>query len=130
MIPLRMVGIASNVAFVTYGVLFGSIPTVVLHTVLLPLNIYRLYEMLRLIKQVEAASKGDMSLDWLKPFMTERAINAGDTLFRKGDQANHLYFVVGGRLHLDEMFDNIKRLESALRARDQEVLTLRKAVAG
>lgn len=194
MIPLRMVGIASNVAFVTYGILFGSIPTVVLHTVLLPLNIYRLYEMLRLIKQVEAASKGDMSLDWLKPFMTERAINAGDTLFRKGDQANHLYFVVGGRLHLDEinidimpgavvgefgmlapertrtqtltctesgavleisyekieqlyyqnptfgfyflrlstarLFDNIKRLESALRARDQEVLTLRKAVAG
>lgn len=189
-----MVGIASNVAFVTYGILFGSIPTVVLHTVLLPLNIYRLYEMLRLIKQVEAASKGDMSLDWLKPFMTERAINAGDTLFRKGDQANHLYFVVGGRLHLDEinidimpgavvgefgmlapertrtqtltctesgavleisyekieqlyyqnptfgfyflrlstarLFDNIKRLESALRARDQEVLTLRKAVAG
>lgn len=103
MIPLRMVGIASNVAFVTYGILFGSIPTVVLHTVLLPLNIYRLYEMLRLIKQVEAASKGDMSLDWLKPFMTERAINAGDTLFRKGDQANHLYFVVGGRLHLDEI---------------------------
>ena len=194
MIPLRMVGIASNVAFVTYGVLFGSIPTVVLHTVLLPLNIYRLYEMLRLIKQVEAASKGDMSLDWLKPFMTERAINAGDMLFRKGDRANHLYFVVGGRLHLNEinidimpgavvgelgmlapertrtqtltctesgavleisyekieqlyyqnptfgfyflrlstarLFDNIKRLESALRERDQEVLTLRKAVAG
>ena len=70
MIPLRIVGIVSNVAFVTYGLLFGSYPTVVLHSILFPLNIYRLREMLNLIKQVGAASKGDMSLDWLKPFMS------------------------------------------------------------
>jgi hypothetical protein len=103
MIPLRMVGIASNVAFISYGLLFGSVPTVMLHGILFPLNIYRLREMYILIRQVEAASKGDMSLDWLKPFMTERAITAGETLFRKGDQANHLYFVVTGKLRLEEI---------------------------
>lgn len=103
MIPLRLIGIASNVAFVTYGALFGSIPTVMLHSLLFPLNIYRLYEMLRLIKQVEAASKGDMSLDWLKPFMSERPIKVGEVLFHKGDEANTLYFVVSGRLHLQEI---------------------------
>jgi CRP/FNR family transcriptional regulator, cyclic AMP receptor protein len=103
MIPLRLIGIASNVAFVTYGALFGSIPTVMLHSILFPLNIYRLYEMLRLIRQVEAASTGDMSLDWLKPFMSERKVKVGQTLFSKGDQANTLYFVVSGRLHLHEI---------------------------
>src|SRR3974390_313953 len=103
MIPLRVIGISSNIAFVTYGILFHSVPTVILHSILLPLNIYRLREMLNLIKQVEAASKGDMSLDWLKPFMSKRAIEAGQILFRKGDEANSLYFIVTGRLHLREI---------------------------
>ncbi|HEY6025055.1 MAG TPA: cyclic nucleotide-binding domain-containing protein [Pseudolabrys sp.] len=103
MIPLRVVGIASNVAFVTYGVLFHSPPTIVLHAILLPLNVYRLREMLNLIKQVAAASKGDMSLDWVKPFMRKRMVEAGDILFHKGDEANHMYYVVTGRLHLNEI---------------------------
>ena len=103
MIPLRIVGIVSNVAFVTYGLLFGSYPTVVLHSILFPLNIYRLREMLNLIKQVGEASKGDMSLDWLKPFMSQRPIRTGEVLFCKGDEAHHMYFVVTGRLHLREI---------------------------
>ena len=103
MVPLRIVGIASNCAFVTYGILFGSVPTVVLHTILLPLNIYRLREMLNLVKQVRVAAQGDMSMDWLKPFMSKRSIKAGDILFQKGDEADHVYFVVSGRLHLNEI---------------------------
>ena len=193
MIPLRIVGIASNIAFITYGVLFGSIPTVVLHSLLLPLNIYRLREMNNLIRKVRAASRGDMSLDWIKPFMSKRTVDAGEVLFRKGDEANHMYFVVDGQLHLNEinidilpgavvgelgmlapartrtqtlvctqsgsvleirydrieqlyyqnpkfgfyflrlstarLFENIRRLEGTLAKRDQEILTLRKAIA-
>ena len=34
------------------------------------------------------------------------------------------------RLSTARLFDNIKRLESALRERDEEVLSLRKALAG
>ena len=108
MIPLRIVGIASNVAFIAYGILFHSIPTVMLHSTLLPLNIFRLREMYKLIQQVRAASKGDMSLDWLKPFMSKRTVEAGEILFRKGDEANHMYFVVDGQLHLNEIDINIQ----------------------
>jgi hypothetical protein len=107
MVPLRVIGIASNFAFVTYGFLFGSYPTVVLHSILLPLNVYRLREMLNLIKQIKTASQGDLSMEWLKPFMSKRAINAGEILFRKGEQANHMYFVVAGRLHLHEIDINV-----------------------
>jgi hypothetical protein len=103
MVPLRIIGICSNVAFVTYGVLFGSYPTIVLHSILFPLNIYRLREMLNLIKQVKSASQGNMSMDWLKPFMHKRQITAGDILFRKADEADRMFFVVSGRLHLQEI---------------------------
>lgn len=103
MVPLRATGIAANVAFISYGFLFGSLPTIVLHAILFPLNVYRLAEMLKLIKAVRAASTGDLSMDWIKPFMRERAIAAGEVLFRKGDEADHMYFVVSGRLHLHEI---------------------------
>jgi CRP-like cAMP-binding protein len=83
--------------------MFGSVPTIVLHAILFPLNVYRLSEMLKLIKQVKAASAGDLSMDWIKPFMSKRAIKAGEILFRKGDEANHMYFVVSGKLRLHEI---------------------------
>ncbi len=103
MVPLRMIGIASNVAFVTYGYYIGSLPTVVLHSVLFPLNVYRLHEMLKLVREVKAASRGDYSMDWLKPFMTKRAMQAGEHLFRKGDSADEMYFLLNGKLHLEEL---------------------------
>ena len=103
MVPLRATGIAANVAFISYGFLFGSLPTIVLHAILFPLNVYRLAEMLNLIKAVRAASTGDLSMDWIKPFMKERAIAAGEVLFHKGDEADHMFFVVSGRLHLHEI---------------------------
>lgn len=103
MVPLRIIGIASNIAFVTYGLLFGSLPTVILHAVLFPLNIYRLHEMLKLLREVKAASRGDQSMDWLKPFMTSRDIRTGEVLCHKGDDAEEMYFVVKGKLRLAEI---------------------------
>lgn len=103
MVPLRVVGIASNISFISYGLMIGSLPVVILHALLFPLNIYRLHEMLCLLKKVKQAVRGDLSMDWLKPFMNKRAVAAGETLFRKGDEANGMLFLVNGRLHLKEI---------------------------
>jgi hypothetical protein len=103
MVPLRIVGIASNVAFITYGTLLGSPPIYVLHGILFPLNIYRLHEMRKLIAEVKTASSGDLNMDWIKPFMTKRTVAPGEILFRKGDEADRMYFVVSGRLLLHEI---------------------------
>lgn len=46
-IPLRMIAIASNVAFLSYGIALGLTPVWVLHALLLPLNTWRLMEALR-----------------------------------------------------------------------------------
>ncbi len=44
---LREVGIASNVVFIVYGTLAHVLPVLVLHTLLLPLNSWRLWEIFR-----------------------------------------------------------------------------------
>jgi CRP-like cAMP-binding protein len=103
MIPLRIVGICSNCAFIAYGYLDGLYPVLILHLVLLPLNTWRLQEMLRLTKQVREAAQSDLKMDWLKPFASSRRISAGDALFRKGDPAGAMYFIVSGRCRLTEL---------------------------
>ena len=102
MIPLRIVGICSNCAFIAYGYLGGLYPVLILHLVLLPLNGLRLREMLRLTKQVREAMRADLKMDWLKPFTSTSRYAAGDILFRKGEAARALYFVVSGRYRLTE----------------------------
>jgi hypothetical protein len=42
---LRWVAIASNVAFIAYGYLGGLAPVLLLHTLLLPVNVYRLAQL-------------------------------------------------------------------------------------
>jgi CRP/FNR family transcriptional regulator, cyclic AMP receptor protein len=103
MIPLRLTGIANNITSITFALLAGVYPMAIQHIVLLPLNIYRLVQMLKLIKQVKAASAGDLTIEWLKPYMTKQAVRAGDILFRKGEEAERMYFIISGRFHLNEI---------------------------
>lgn len=103
MIPLRLVGICSNCVFIIYAY-FGTLyPVLILHIILLPLNLLRLREMLRLTKQVSAATRADLSMDWLKPFTSTRQLETGDVLFRKGDRANAMFFIVSGAYRLVEI---------------------------
>ena len=46
MIPLRVLGLASNVSWIAYGALAGVYPPRLLHVVLLPLNAVRLRQMI------------------------------------------------------------------------------------
>lgn len=102
MIPLRLVGIISNCLFVLYGYLAGALPVLVLHLVLLPLNAWRLWQMKSLIEKVKQAAAGDLSIQWLKPFMASRPCRAGDVLFQAGNAADRMYYVVSGSFSLVE----------------------------
>ena len=103
MVPLRIVGICSNVFFIAYGYLAPAYPLFVLHIALLPLNLFRLREMLTLVRQVGDATAGDLNMDWLKPFTTKQTAKAGEVLFRKGDKADAMYFVVSGEFKVTEL---------------------------
>ena len=66
------------------------------------LNSYRLHQMLQLIRDVKRSVNSDLSLDWLKPFMTERNYSAGEVLFYKDEKAEDMLYIVSGRFRLVE----------------------------
>jgi CRP/FNR family transcriptional regulator, cyclic AMP receptor protein len=103
MIPLRIAGIVANCLFLSYGYFEPAYPQLILHSILLPLNSLRLYQMIQLVKKIEAAANSDLSMNWLKPFMTKQMCKAGDVLFRKGDIATELYYTLTGKFQLEEM---------------------------
>jgi CRP/FNR family cyclic AMP-dependent transcriptional regulator len=103
MIPLRVAGIAHNVVSIVFGALAGVYPTLVQHAVLLPLSSYRLHEMRKLVRSVKEAAAGDHSLEWIKPFTTKRNVKVRDVMFRKGDVADRMFFVVSGQFLVREL---------------------------
>lgn len=108
MVPLRVMGICGNCAFIAYGYLFSLYPILALHLILLPLNSLRLRQMVQLTRQVREASQGDLNMEWLRPFASKRQTHSGDVIFRKGDKANEMFLVVEGRYRLSELgFDVI-----------------------
>ena len=58
--------------------------------------------MLKLVKKARIATEGDTSLEWLKPFMTERKYRKGDTLFKKDDAANEMFLTISGKFLVRE----------------------------
>lgn len=103
MVPLRIAGIVSTIFFILYGYYAKSYPTMFMYLFLLPLNVVRLRQMLMLVKKVKVSSSGDLSMNWLKPFMTRRQYFKGDILFQKGDVAEEMYYTVTGKFLLTEL---------------------------
>jgi hypothetical protein len=99
---LRQIAIASNIAFITYGVAGSVIPVLVLHALLLPLNIWRLWEIGETQKAILAALSGDLRADWLEPFATTVKLHPGELLFAQGDPGDTMYFIVSGTILLRE----------------------------
>jgi Cyclic nucleotide-binding domain len=103
MVPLRVSNMISNVFFMAFGALAHDIKTFLLYVLLLPINTIRLYQMLRLVKKARSAAQGDTSMEWLKPFMTQRKYREGDVLFNKDDTANEMFLTVTGKFLVSEI---------------------------
>ncbi|MGH7683983.1 MAG: diguanylate cyclase domain-containing protein, partial [Vulcanimicrobiaceae bacterium] len=76
---------------------------VVLFAILLPLNVWRLRELMLLTKTVQSALTGDLSMEWLRPFMQPRKYAAGEYIFRKGDPQTDVLYIVSGTVRLPEI---------------------------
>ena len=103
MVPLRIANMAGCTFFVAFGALSGNVATFILYLLLLPINAIRLRQMLNLIKRARIATEGDTSLEWLKPFMTERKYRRGDKLFKKDDAATEMFLTVTGKFLVREI---------------------------
>jgi CRP-like cAMP-binding protein len=102
-IPLRIAGIGSAFFFLCSGIFARSFPSIFLYALLLPVNSYRLFQMIDLIKKVRSAASSDLSMDWLEPFMTKRSYRKGDILFHRGDLADEMFLAVKGKYVVSEL---------------------------
>ena len=103
MVPLRVLAIVANCFLITVFAVSHSWFPMALQALALPMNGYRLHQMIVLIRNVREAIRGKPSLDWLKPFMTERHFSKGDVLFAKGEPADKMFCAVTGRYVLNEL---------------------------
>jgi CRP-like cAMP-binding protein len=102
MIPLRVFGMLTNVILIATAIPSHNYLQLVLHGFLLPMNAYRLHQMLQLVRDVKKSVNSDLSMEWLKPFMTERKCATGEVLFYKDEKADYMLYIVSGRFRLVE----------------------------
>jgi hypothetical protein len=102
MVPLRVANMIGCALFAAYGALSGTITTFLLYLLMVPINAFRLRQMLVLVKKARTATQGDTSMEWLKPFMTERKYRKGDNLMKKGDVADEMLMTVTGKFLIKE----------------------------
>src|SRR6478672_10212609 len=102
MIPLRVFGILANVVLIVTAVPTHNYLVMGVQTVMLFVNSYRLHQMLQLVRDVKKSVNSDLSMEWLKPFMTERKCVAGEVLFYKDEKAESMFYIVSGRFQLVE----------------------------
>ena len=103
MIPLRILALASNVLFMAYGYVDHLYPVLILHALLFPVNTLRLVQFQRLVRDMREANCGDLSIQSLLPYMTRRKFAAGETLVRKGERADRLYYLLDGELEIADI---------------------------
>jgi CRP-like cAMP-binding protein len=104
MIPLRWLVVGSNVGLLVYGALHPSLTTMAVAAALMPINVYRAIEMMRLTRRVmRTAEASELATVWLKPYMKKRRLAAGRVLFHKGDTAHRMYLLADGEMEVAEI---------------------------
>jgi CRP/FNR family transcriptional regulator, cyclic AMP receptor protein len=92
-VPLRIAGIGSSFAFIAYALTIQSWPILLTELIILPLNLFRLWQVLRLIRELEAIPGREFSVEWLESIASHRHFRRGDRVFAAGDRADYMLFV-------------------------------------
>lgn len=100
--PLRCIALGSNVAFITYSAMLQLYPVLILHCILLPVNVWRLWEIMRLGNSVDEAIDDSKLFNALVPFAKRMKFSSGEILIRKGDRSDALYLLLAGTLWVEE----------------------------
>src|ERR1700723_4085065 len=103
MVPLRVANMIGCAFFAVFGALTGTVTTFLLYFLMVPINAFRLRQMLNLVKKARSATQGDSSMEWLKPFMTERKYRKGDVLFKRDETANEMFLTMTGKFLVKEI---------------------------
>lgn len=108
MMPLRIIAVIGNAAFAVYGYWEQLHLVTVLNLVILPLNIWRLIEIIRVVRSFRGAVDEHKIFDALIPFAKHIAKRRGEVVLSKGDPSDALYLVLKGSLWVVEAATEIK----------------------
>lgn len=103
MIPLRAAAVAANLSAMIYYTMQGAYPMLSLNAALLVLNAWRLHAMLKLVRDIAAATKSDMNVAWLLPYTRPKKFKAGHILMQRGDYATAAFYLVSGEVAVVEI---------------------------
>jgi CRP/FNR family transcriptional regulator, cyclic AMP receptor protein len=101
MIPLRVTAILSNILFASFGLGAHIYPVMILHLILFPVNALRLIQVRRVVRGT--LQRTDLSMESILPIMTHRRFRAGETLIRKGEPADRLFYLDRGEAEVVEI---------------------------
>lgn len=106
MIWLRAIATAAAIVIVAYGAVTGHWIAAVIGAAIAAINLWRLYEMRKMVavtRAATAASGAPITVDWILPFMRPVVIPKGTVLFRRGAEADAMYFIQHGKVRFDEI---------------------------
>ena len=104
MIPLRWLAVASNIGFIVYGLAYPAPLMVALHSVLLPVNLWRVWQMIQLTQRVARSAADPRQMEiWLRPYMRSKQLKAGEQIFANGELASRMYYLASGEVRLPEV---------------------------
>ena len=92
----------ANVVLIVTAIPSQNFLVMGVQVVMLLVNSYRLHQMLQLVRDVKKSVNSDLSMEWLKPFMTERQCAAGEIMFYKDEKAEDMLYIVSGKFKLVE----------------------------
>jgi CRP/FNR family transcriptional regulator, cyclic AMP receptor protein len=93
--PLRLLALGSNIAFIAYGIGLNLTPVWLLHSILLPLNGWRLFQARRSKEGAGQRQLDQDLLNILSPHMVERRLDAG-AKFVPSSAERELYYIIEG----------------------------------
>ncbi|WP_380053940.1 Crp/Fnr family transcriptional regulator [Falsihalocynthiibacter sp. SS001] len=104
MLPLRILAISSSVCFALYSFVLQLWPLFYMEMILLPINVYRFWQVLSLrVKVDHKTDKSSFDFSIIKAYGKKLNFAEGSTVFKKGDGTDYLYFIEKGRISIDEL---------------------------
>ena len=83
-------------------------PVLILHSILFPVNMLRLIQFYRLVRDVRDAHREDLPIQSLLPYMTEQISLQGKLSSVREKKRIKLYFLVDGTLEISELGKTIE----------------------
>lgn len=102
MLPLRLLAIGSSVSFLIYGAILQIWPLLAMELLLLPINVYRLWQLLSLRGRLNGSTGDAPDFSVIKTYGKPRTLQAGTVIFERGAPVDCLYFLENGRVRIDD----------------------------